>query len=124
MSANTESHTINAESKTLGRLSTEIANLLRGKNKVDFSYNKAMGDKVIIVNPQKARFTGRKLEQKEYMRHSGYLGNLKSEKLKDLFSRIPEEVIKRAVYGMLPHNKLKKDWMKNLSFQYSENKEK
>ena len=106
---------IDAKGKMLGRVATQVAELLRGKNKAIFSYNALCGEKVNVVNVGKIDFSGRKLEQKKYMSHSGYLGNLRSESLKDLFKRNPEEVLRRAVYGMLPNNKLKKEWMKNLN---------
>jgi len=105
---------IDASGKTLGRLSTEVVDLLRGKNKVDFSYNQVSGEKVEIFNAEKITFTGRKLEQKKYAHHSGYLGNLRFVILKDLFKQKPEEVIKHSVSGMLPNNRLKKLWLKNL----------
>lgn len=117
MNEKINTYEIDAATYTLGRLSTETANLLRGKNKADFSYNRIADVKVVIINSDKINFTGRKLEQKKYIRHSGYLGNLKTESLKDLFNRNPNEVIRRAVYGMLPNNKLRKTWMKNLSFK-------
>lgn len=110
-------HKINASAKTLGRLSTEIVNLLTGKNNVNFVYNQITGGKVIVYNAEKIIFSGRKLEQKKYISHSGYLGNLKIRSLKELFKNKPEEIIRRAVYGMLPHNKLRKAWLKNLTIQ-------
>jgi large subunit ribosomal protein L13 len=97
---------IDAEGKILGRLATEIAVLLRGKNKPTFSNFLDTGDFVIVVNAEKVAVTGRKLAQKEYYSHSQYPGGLKTEVLQDLLAKKPEEVIKRAVWGMIPKNKL------------------
>ncbi|MGB8953315.1 MAG: 50S ribosomal protein L13 [Candidatus Aminicenantales bacterium] len=97
---------INAEGKILGRLASEVAILLRGKNKPQFTPFLDTGDFVIVINAGKVRVTGRKLERKEYFSHSGYPGGLKTEVLGDLMAKKPEEVIKRAVWGMIPKNKL------------------
>jgi len=97
---------VNAEGKILGRLATEIAILLRGKNKPYFSHFLDTGDFVIVINAEKVSVTGRKLAKKEYYSHSQYPGGLKTEVLGDLLRRKPEEVIKRAVWGMIPKNKL------------------
>jgi large subunit ribosomal protein L13 len=97
---------VNAEGKVLGRLATEVAVLLRGKNKPQFSNFLDIGDFVIVVNAEKVSVTGRKLAQKEYYSHSQYPGGLKTEVLKDKLARSPEEVIRRAVWGMIPKNKL------------------
>jgi large subunit ribosomal protein L13 len=97
---------VNAEGKILGRLATEVAILLRGKNKPQFSNFLDTGDFVIVVNAEKVSVTGRKLDQKEYYTHSQYPGGLKTEVLKDKLARAPEDVIKRAVWGMIPKNKL------------------
>ena len=110
-------HTIDAKEKVLGRLATQIAILLRGKHKPDFVLNKEMGDFVVIKNVDKIKFTGRKLEQKKYYRHSGYLGSLKETPLKKLFEKDPKEVLKKAVMGMLPKNKLRARQIKNLKFE-------
>jgi large subunit ribosomal protein L13 len=97
---------VDAEGKVLGRLATEVATLLRGKNKPQFSTFCDTGDFVIIVNAEKVSVTGKKLAQKEYYSHSQYPGGLKTEVLKDMLAQKPEDVIKRAVWGMIPKNKL------------------
>lgn len=105
---------VNAEGRVLGRLATEIATLLRGKKKPEFADFCDTGDFVIVVNAEKIRVTGRKLEEKIYYSHSGYPGGLKSESLKDLLRDKPEEVIRRAVWGMIPKNKLGRQVFKKL----------
>jgi len=107
-------HIIDATNKVLGRLSTEVAILLRGKHKPDFCPNKDMGDFVVVKNIDKMRFTGRKMENKKYYRHSSYLGGLKSMTLKELFFKNPGEVLRKAVLGMLPKNKLRARQIKRL----------
>jgi large subunit ribosomal protein L13 len=97
---------VDAEGRTLGRLATEIAVLLRGKNKSLFAAHLDCGDFVVVVNAEKIRVTGNKPEQKKYYSHSGYPGGLKTETLKGLLEKKPEEVIRRAVWGMIPKNKL------------------
>jgi len=97
---------VNAEGKVLGRLATQVAVLLRGKNKPTFAPFVDTGDFVVIINADKVVVTGRKSSQKEYYSHSGYPGGLKTEVLQDLLAKKPEEVIKRAVWGMIPKNKL------------------
>ena len=97
---------VNAEGKVLGRLATRVAILLRGKNKPQFASHVDTGDFVIVVNAEKIRVTGKKPEQKKYYSHSLYPGGLKTENLKDLLEKKPEEVIRRAVWGMIPKNKL------------------
>ena len=99
-------HVVDAEGQTLGRLATRIAVLLRGKHKPTFSNHLDVGDPVIVVNAAKIRVTGKKLTDKLYIRHSGYPGGLKSETLERLLKRRPEEVVRRAVRGMLPQNRL------------------
>jgi len=97
---------VNAEGRVLGRLATEVSTLLRGKRKPQFSNYTDTGDFVIVINAEKIKVTGRKLEKKEYYAHSGYPGGLKVEVLQDLLQKKPEEVIKKAVWGMIPKNKL------------------
>jgi large subunit ribosomal protein L13 len=97
---------INAEGRVLGRLATEVAILLRGKNKPQFSNFLDTGDFVIVINAEKVSVTGKKLAKKEYYSHSQYPGGLKTVVLKDMLAQKPEEVIKRAVWGMIPKNKL------------------
>lgn len=116
-------HEIDASSTTLGRVATQIANLLRGKHKRDFTPNLDMGDFVVAVNVDKLKLTGIKLEQKKYYRHSGYLGGIKEEKLKDLYYTKPEEVLKRSVVNMLDDVKFRKAMMARLKFVKGETHE-
>lgn len=109
-------HTIDATGKVLGRLATEIAVLLRGKNKPDFAPYKDIGDYVVVNNVEKLKFTGKKIEQKKYYHHSGYLGSLKETPMEKLFKENPSEILKRAVFGMLPKNKLRAKMIKRLKF--------
>jgi large subunit ribosomal protein L13 len=97
---------VDADGKILGRLATEVATLLRGKNKPQFANFVDTGDFVIVINAEKIAVTGRKPAKKEYYSHSQYPGGLKTKVLKDLLAAKPEEVIKRAVWGMIPKNKL------------------
>ena len=97
---------INAEGKILGRLATEISILLRGKKKPKFVNFMDSGDFVIVINAEKVNLTGKKIEQKKYYSHSGYPGGLKEKTLKELLEKKPEEVIRKAVWGMIPKNKL------------------
>ncbi|MDD3804322.1 MAG: 50S ribosomal protein L13 [bacterium] len=97
---------IDAENKTLGRMSTEIAKILMGKNKVTYQPDIDNGDGVIIINAKKVRLTGAKFEDKMYYSHSGYIGNLKETNLNELMAKHPERVILLSVKRMLPKNKL------------------
>ena len=97
---------IDAEGKVLGRLATEIAILLRGKRNPRYVDFLDSGDFVVVVNAEKVKITGRKMEQKKYYSHSGYPGGLKERTLKQMLEKKPEEVIKKAVWGMIPKNKL------------------
>ena len=97
---------INAEGKTLGRLATEVAVLLRGKRKPEFAHFLDCGDFVVVINAEKINVTGKKLEQKKYYSHSGYPGGLKVKTLKELLDTKPEEVVRKAVWGMIPKGKL------------------
>ncbi|MDO9464105.1 MAG: 50S ribosomal protein L13 [bacterium] len=97
---------VNAEDKVLGRLASKVAAILRGKHKPIYAPHIDVGDYVIVINAAKVRLTGKKLEQKVYYHYSGYPGGLKETRLFDLMKKNPEEVIKRAVKGMLPKNKL------------------
>jgi large subunit ribosomal protein L13 len=97
---------INAQGRILGRLATEVATLLRGKDKPQFCHFLDTGDFVIVINAEKVSVTGKKLGQKEYYSHSQYPGGLKTDVLQDLLAKAPEEVIKKAVWGMIPKNKL------------------
>lgn len=97
---------INAEGKILGRLATEVAILLRGKRKPEFAHFVDCGDFVVVINAEKINVTGKKLEQKKYYSHSGYPGGLKVKTLKELLDTKPEEVVRKAVWGMIPKGKL------------------
>jgi len=110
-------HTIDATDKVLGRLASEIAVFLRGKQRADFRPNQDSGDFVVVKNIDKVKITGRKMEQKKYYRHSGYPGALKTTPLKKLFERSPAEVLRKAVWGMLPGNKLRSEQIKRLKFE-------
>ena len=99
-------YVVDAKGHTLGRLSTVVADCLRGKRKVTYTPNIDTGDFVVIVNAEKIVVTGKKLDEKTYWRHSGYPGGIKGELLKNLLARRPEEVVRRAVKGMMPHNRL------------------
>src|SRR5262252_1662092 len=101
-----EWYVVDAEGQTLGRLATHIADLLRGKGKPAYTPHVDTGDFVVVVNAEKVRVTGKKLEQKIYYRHSGYPGGLRERTLAEQLARRPEEVIRRAVKGMLPKNRL------------------
>lgn len=115
-------HTIDATNKILGRLAVEIANLLRGKNKSDFVPYLDRGDEVIVINTDKIRVTGQKLKKKIYYRHSGYPGGLKETKLEQALKQDSREVIRKAVYGMLPKNKLRDKIIKKLKLYKGEEK--
>jgi large subunit ribosomal protein L13 len=97
---------VDATDKTLGRLATELAHRLRGKHKPTFTPNMDTGDHMIVVNAEKIKVTGKKLDDKIYYRHTGYIGNLKSISLGKLLDTHPERAIERAVKGMLPRNPL------------------
>ena len=99
-------YVVDAEAKTLGRLATQIADVLRGKGKPAYTPHVDSGDFVIVVNAEKVHVTGQKLDQKIYYRHSGYPGGLRERTLREQLQRRPEEVLRKAVKGMLPKNKL------------------
>jgi large subunit ribosomal protein L13 len=99
-------YVVDAEGQTLGRLATRIADTLRGKNKPEFTPHVDTGDFVVVVNAEKITVTGKKLDEKIYYRHSGYPGGLKQRTLREQLDRRPTEVLRTAVKGMLPKNKL------------------
>lgn len=105
---------VDADGATLGRLATEIASLLRGKHRATFTPHLDSGDPVVVVNAAKIKVTGNKLQDKMYVRHSGYPGGFRSENLEKLLARRPEEVIRRAVRGMLPQNRLGEQMIRKL----------
>jgi len=109
-----EWHLVDAKGKILGRVSSEIAQLLMGKSKPYFVKNLDCGDYVVVLNAKDVKTTGKKEDLKTYYRHSGYPGGFKAEKLKDLRQRNPEEIIKHAVSGMIPQNKLRASMLKKL----------
>ena len=97
---------IDATGKTLGRLAADIASRLRGKHKVEYTPHVDTGDYIVVINAEKIRVTGNKLQDKKYYRYTGYIGNLKSISLEKLLKEKPERVIQKAVKGMLPRNPL------------------
>ncbi len=97
---------VDAKDKILGRLASQVAYRIRGKHNPLFTPHIDIGDWVIVINADKINMTGNKLEQKKYYRHSGYIGSIKSDTAKELLLKKPEEVIKKAVKGMLPKNRL------------------
>ena len=105
---------VDAEGKTLGRLATEIARILRGKHKPIFTPYLDTGDYVIVVNAEKVKVTGKKLDQKIYYHHSEYVGGMKETTLKEMMAKKPERVIELAVKGMLPKGPLGKSMIKKL----------
>ncbi len=105
---------IDAADQVLGRLATKVATLLSGKHKAGYAPFLITGDHVIIINANKIRLTGRKLDQKIYYRHTGYLGGLKEVSARRMFEGRPERLVEEAVLGMLPKNKLRKRMAKRL----------
>jgi large subunit ribosomal protein L13 len=105
---------VDASGKTLGRLATQIADTLRGKRKPSYTPHVDVGDFVIVVNAERVAVSGRKREKKRYYRHSGYPGGLRSRTLAEMLERRPEEVIRRAVKGMLPRNRLGRAQLRKL----------
>jgi large subunit ribosomal protein L13 len=112
---------VNAKNKTLGELAVVVANKLRGKNKVTFTPHVDGGDYVVVLNVEKVRVTGNKEEDKKYYRHSGVLGNLKTESLKVVREKNPMRILMNAISGMLPKNKLRASQMKRLKLIVGEN---
>ncbi len=108
-------YVVDADGKTLGRLATQIAIVLRGKHKPIFTPHVDTGDHVIVVNAEKIHLTGDKVRQKTYYRHSGYPGGLKSETVKDVLARKPSAVVERAIKGMLPKTTLGKQMARKLN---------
>ncbi len=105
---------VDASDKILGRLASQIAGRLRGKHKPEFAPHMDAGDFVVVVNAEKVQVTGRKLDQKMYYRHSGWIGGLKETVLKDMLATKPEQVLIKAVKGMLPKNRLGRQLLKKL----------
>ncbi|MEX2599129.1 MAG: 50S ribosomal protein L13 [Dehalococcoidia bacterium] len=109
-----EWHVIDAEGERLGRLASRIANVLQGKHRANYSRHQNTGDFVIVVNAAKVGVTGKKLSQKIYYRHTGYLGNMKTRSLEEMLAKFPERVVEKAVKGMLPGNRLGRDMLSRL----------
>jgi large subunit ribosomal protein L13 len=112
-----QTHEIDASGRAPGRIATEVAMLLRGKNKADFTPHIDGGDFVTVVNAKEVVFTGKKLAQKDYYHHTMYPGGLRRTPMKKLFDEDPSEIIRRAVMGMLPKNKLRNEMMKRLTIK-------
>ena len=107
-------YVVDAEGQTLGRLTSQIASILRGKNKPEFTPNVDTGDYVIVINAEKIKVTGKKLEQKIYYRHSDYVGGMKETTLKEMLNKHPERVVSFAVKGMLPKGPLGRQMYRKL----------
>ena len=107
-------YVVDADGQTLGRLATRIADTLRGKDKAQYTPHVDTGDFVVVVNAEKVVVTGNKLDQKRYYRHSGYPGGLRSRTLREQLERRPTEVIRKAVKGMLPRNRLARQQINKL----------
>ena len=108
---------IDAAGKAVGRVAAQIAKILQGKNKAAYVPNLDEGDKILLKNASKVLFTGRKLEQKDYKHHSMYPGGLKVRSMKKVFDKNPAEVMRHAVYGMLPKNRRRDEFMKRLTIE-------
>ena len=107
-------YVVDAKDAVLGRLATKIATYLRGKNKPVFTPNVDTGDFIIVINADKVRLTGRKLDNKVYYHHTGYIGGIKAQTAKSMMDKHPERIIEKAVWGMLPKNTLGKQMLKKL----------
>ncbi len=105
---------VDAEGQTLGRLATIVATLLRGKHKPEYTPHVDTGDFVIVINAKGIQVSGKKRTDKKYYHHTGYLGHLKVINFEDLLAKSPEKVIEKAVWGMIPHNRLGRDLIKKL----------
>ena len=112
---------IDAKGKTLGRLASEVASILSGKNKPEYTPNADLGDFVVVVNANEIHVTGKKLDQKIYYRHSGYPGGIKSKPLRDIMENSDSEAIKSAVKGMLPKSKLGRQMFTKLKVYNDDN---
>jgi large subunit ribosomal protein L13 len=105
---------VDASGQTVGRLATQIASVLKGKHKPEYTPNQPMGDFVVVVNAEKVVFTGRKLDQKVYTRYTGYQGGLKLTTAREMLEKAPERVLEKAVWGMLPKNRLGRKLIRRL----------
>ncbi len=114
-------YVIDATDKVLGRLASEVAHILRGKNKATYTPHIDCGDYVIIINAEKIKLTGNKLDKKLYYNHSGYAGGLRTRTAKEMVENYPVEMVERAIKGMLPHNRLGRAMFKKLFVYEGEN---
>jgi large subunit ribosomal protein L13 len=114
LTVNKEWLLIDAEGMVLGRLASEVAKLLRGKHKPEYTPHVDCGDNVVIINAEKVKLTGKKLEEKIYMRHSGYPGGQRTRTAKEVLTKFPERLVEYAVKGMLPKNRLGAELFRNL----------
>lgn len=110
-----QEHHFDAAGQPVGRLASRIAHLLRGKNQVDFVPHLDVGDRVTVTNVEQVVLTRKKWEKKIYYHHTNYPGHLREEQARHLHARDPKEVLRRAVHGMLPANRLRREWMKKLT---------
>jgi len=109
-----QNHTIDATDQVVGRLATQIAGLLRGKNKPEFLPYVDMGDNVLVTNIKKLKFTGKKMAQRKYYHYSGYPGGLRTKKMSEVFETNPAEILKKAIWNMMPKNRLRAQAIKRL----------
>jgi len=107
-------YVVDAQSYTLGRLASQVARVLRGKHKPEYSPHQDHGDHVVVLNAAQVRLTGKKLGKKTFFRHTGYIGSVRIKTLEEMMSREPEEVVRRAVRGMLPKTRLGRRMIKKL----------
>lgn len=107
-------YVVDAQNQTLGRLATEVATVLRGKHKPQYTPHLDTGDYVIVINADKIKVTGNKEEKKMYYRHTGYTGHLKSFTYQEIMDKFPDRIVKYAVKGMIPHNKLGREMLTKL----------
>ncbi len=114
-------YVVDASDKIVGRLATKIATILRGKHKPVYTPHVDTGDFVVVVNAEKVKFTGNKLDQKMYFRHTGYIGGLKERTAKEMLEKNPEEIIRHAVKGMLPKGRLGRELLKKLKIYRGSN---
>mgnify|MGYP006138323007 FL=1 len=114
-------YVVDAKNHTLGRLASEVAQILRGKNKVNYTPHMDMSDFIVIINAEKVILTGNKENSKEYWRHTGYPGGQKTISYKKMLENNPDRVISNAVKGMLPHNKLGRKLLKHLKVYQGDN---
>ena len=105
---------VDADGQTLGRLAVQVANVLRGKDKPTYTPHVDTGDSIVVINAAKIKLTGKKMENKIYYHHTGYIGHLKSATAAELMEKNPATIVEKAVYGMLPNNKLRKIFMGKL----------